>query len=789
MRRRTRSTLNGLSWQKFESKTLGCVRRRAFAVSLIASATLLAELVLTRVLSAGLYHHLAYFVVSNALLGTGVAAVWVHLRQIKTCAPPGRAPWAALVFAVGLPVCFAASQYLRPEPLLAALSWVEAARLGTVFVVLGVPFFGSGWVLAEIFDASDRNAPTLYAADLLGAAMGSMASLGSIPLFSGQDSLFVASALAAGAAMLFDHEGRLRTTSRITLGLSITALACSWSGIGILPLHISTLKRTPDGKTYASVFSQPSRHHGTEWTSSGRVDRVLFPDGSDRLIIDGGAAAVRIPDIRRTVSPSDATLPYELTKGARVLIIGSGAGWEIHEALAFDASHIEAIEINPAIARHTPKRLKTDPRVTLYVDEGRSFVARATGPYDAIIMIHTISNAATAAGALHLTEDFLFTQEALARLWSLLGDQGVLFVTRPEAQLPRLTATFRAIVGPGLSHSAFLWAERSARESFYAAILVAKMEPPAAIRQRIVDRIRNTPGLRLIAAPGQPPLDPLFAGLLSQAPLRTLEAIAGVRLDPAHDDQPFFNQRRRFSELSLGTLTQVGRSSAHARLALEEQPIAEASALLLLLQTMAVAALVLFAPLLFRHRRSRTPPGTGFALLFFSLLGVGFMFVELALVQRLTLLLGRPALSFAIVFTGLLAGAGLGSRMAPAMPSGRSSIALASMMAITLALGLAPLTRAFITTSLPMRLVVTLAIVLGTGFCLGAPFPSGLERVSDRPGLGALGLAVNAFCSVAATALAVLLATEIGFSGVFGLAAVSYALAAWAFPRLVADVP
>ena len=758
------------------------MRRRACAVSLVASATLLAELVITRALSAGLYHHLAYFVVSTALLATGVAGVGVHLRRVRN--PHGRS-WAspaALLFAVGLPLCFALSQVVKPEPLLAAVSAPEAARLVLVFLVLGFPFFGGGWVVAEILDGSDRNAPTLYAADLLGAAVGSVASLGCVAALSGQDALFVASLLASISALVLSDHPTARRVSGLVLGATVIPLFLSVLGFEVLPLHVSALKRTADGDSYAAILADPSRTLRTAWTSSGRVDRVRFANGTERLVIDGGAAAVRIPGPRHPVHRSDATLPYELIDRARVLIIGSGAGWEIEEALAFGASTVEAVEVNPAIAAETPDSLRNHPRVALHVDEARSFAARAAGPFDVVIMIHTISNAATAAGALHLAENFLLTREAVARWVTLLSDRGVLFITRPEAHLPRLTATLRAVIGPTVPRRAFLWAERAAAESFYAAALVTKMELPAADRKRIVDRIRETPGLRLIAAPGHRPSDPLYAGLLDGEDPRHLEALAGRRLDPALDDRPYFNQRRRFSQLSGTRLPPFGPASHRARLALEEEPIAEWSTLLLLLLVILVAAAALMVPFAFGPRARVRPPGTGPALLYFSLVGIGFMLVEVALVQRLTLLLGRPALGFTVVFGGLLAGASLGSRFVRVVAPNRYGCLLASAAALGLCFALPAVVDTFVARALPLRVVVALAVVVTVGFCLGAPFPRGLQEVSDRPGLGALGLAANAFFSVAATALAVVLATEIGFTGVFGLAGLVYGGAIGAFP-------
>lgn len=758
--------------------------RRSLGIGLIAGATLLAELVLTRVLSAGLFHHLAFVVLSTAMLGTGVAGVVVSLGRASTGRGPAR---AALGFALSLPACYAIAQLLAPEPLkVAAEPTEQLLRMGATYALLATPFFFAGLTVAGLLSRHCEHATSLYAADLAGAAGGSLLALAALPVLGGQDALLLASALGAGAAWALGQEeravSRLAALALAAFGLSSAARAAA-EGPAWLPLHVSESKTTRGGEPFAQVLSDPRRTLSTRWTNGARVDHVRFSPRLERLVIDGGVAAVRVPLAGGHAQASDATLPYELRPGARVLIIGAGAGWEIREALGFGAARIDAVELDPAVAASIPADLAEDPKVRIFVDEGRSFAERAEGPYDVVIMVHTISNAASAAGAMHLAEDHLLTAPAFETLAGQLSQDGLLFVTRPEAQLPRLVSTLAAATegdGP-LAPRLALWAERSAGTSFYGAALMSRQPlSPEDLRQ-VQARLRERRGLRTIADPRGAPTDPLFAALL-ESPPRVADAasMSGLVLEPATDDRPFFHQRRRLSDLSARDLGVALTQSARARMALEDQPLAELSSVLVLAETLLVAALALAVPIVRRRQRGR-PAAALRPLVYFAALGLGFMLFEVSLIQRLRLLLGPPTLAFAVVFTALLLGAGLGSFWGPRWTHPTRAPAAAALALIVLTALLSVVPSALLGAPAAARIAFSAGGAFATGLALGAPFPLGLSRL--RPEVVPWAFAVNAFASVAATVIALLVAAELGFTAVAALAVACYGLAAASFPR------
>ena len=735
--------------------------RQSLALALIAAATLTAEVALTRILSVGLFHHFAFVVVSTAMFGGAAGGLVVVLRtRWRSRAGTIVAGRASAAFAVGLPVAYSLSQLIPLEPLALGTEPRQALWLALVYVLLTAPFAASGVAVAVTLDRNAREAPRLYAADLAGASAGCFIALGALHL--GPSGLYVSAALALTAAWQFGLGER--ATAALGVAVGVAAVAAP------LPLHISASKVTAGGQPYDEVFQDHQQTLRTDWGPLGRVDLVRFRRGR-RVILDAGVAAVRVPPVRPAYAPSDVTLPYELNPKARVLIIGAGAGWEVGEALAYGAAFVDAVEINPQVAAHVPAPLRRDPRTAWHLTDGRAFVHQTPHTYDAIVLIHTISNAATAAGALRLAEDYLLTVEALAAMLTRLKEGGLLLLTRPEAQLPALLNNLRqAGVQPPQVVS---WAEPVTRGGFYGAVLVRRAtEWPPELLERVRIRLRQRK-LRLLFDPERGAVDPTADPSLAQVMSTRSTSNTGTGPRVATDDRPFFHQHRRWRDIAAqDVVNQQGRW----RLALEDAPLAEASVVLLLAQTTAMAAVVLLVPLALDPSRRRHD--TVRLAAYFSALGLGFMLVEVALVQRLGLLLGSPTLAFAVVFAGLLAGTAGGSRLAQAWRWPRHAPAVAGAVVAAAMVTLPPMVEAALPLADPWRIGLALLVVGGCGLALGLPFPVGLRAVAEHPGAAAWALAFNGVASVAGTSLAILVGAQFGLTASTGLALAAY-IVAW----------
>ncbi len=157
------------------------------------------------------------------------------------------------------------------------------------------------------------------------------------------------------------------------------------------------------------------------------ISPILTPEQQDRISLDGPA------------------LPYAIRPGAKALIIGPGGGWDVARALATGSRDITAVEINPIIARTIMQEkfpqlsggLYLRPDVHVEVEDGRSFVRRSQSRYQVIQATLVDTWASTAAGAFALTENNLYTSDAVRDYLSHLTGDGMVAFTRWGFDPPR----------------------------------------------------------------------------------------------------------------------------------------------------------------------------------------------------------------------------------------------------------------------------------------------------------------------------------------------------------------
>ena len=271
--------------------------------------------------------------------------------------------------------------------------------------------------------------------------------------------------------------------------------------------------------------------------------------------------------------------------------------------------------------------------------------------------------------------------------------------------------------------------------------------------------------------------------ILTATDLGALYGSSPVELQPATDDRPFFNQHVRWSSIGFGTIREVLSQRRMGRIALEDRPVAEVTLLVLLVQSVVVAGLLILLPLAGFARHGLTVPDRWRYLTYFGALGVGFIFAEMALVQRVLLFLGQPVYALAVVLASLLAFTGIGSALAgrAAEAPGRALpwVLLGAIGMVIVTAALAPVAFSM-ALGLPLVWRVSLAVFLVAplGIALGMPFPTGL-RIASREAAPIVPWAwgVNGFFTVIGTVAAVILGMAVGFTAVLLLSAACYAVA------------
>lgn len=539
-------------------------------------------------------------------------------------------------------------------------------------------------------------------------------------------------------------------------------------------------------------------------------------------------------------------LGYNLVTQPEVLIIGPGGGNDVETALHHDPRAVTAVDINGdtlglvkgPFADYT-KNLYTRPRVTAVHSEGRSYLRRQLDEkggdkrYDMIVMSGTDTYAALSSGSYIFSESYLYTAEAFDDFLAHLSDEGVMQVLRfrfepPREELKLVATAAQALQRLGVrdprGHFVVINQEDQQAQRIYGALRQqaahdAKAGPVADSLEQFAKQpmrygmtlIRRRPFTadevkKIVDA--IPPLNGndavthtvvydagagLVAGSAETAYGRVLAALAKgeqaaffatypYRVEPATDDRPFF-----FNFYSWKDVAKIRSTPEAGYAALTgSEPIGLYVLVALLLQTLVATVLLVVVPLF------RVPSGMATSrlrvLIYFACLGIAYLLVEISTIQRFVLYLGHPTYSLTANLAIFLVGSGLGSATAGKFGAGRRAAAIAAGCVVALlaahAIWLPDFLRQSLSAPEGLRVLYTCLWIAPLAFCMGIPFPTGLELVGrSSPAFLPWAFGVNGAASVMSSVLSIVLAMELGFTAVFLAAACLYAVAMLTVPR------
>ncbi len=326
-------------------------------------------------------------------------------------------------------------------------------RLSLYFLAPLVPFFLAGMALSMIFSERREIAPTLYFADLVGASLGALAVTFFLSGFGGETTLLIAAVAPFGAAACLSS--RFRGAAAIA-AVVMAAVALSNGRLGffrVTPGELKAMQRHMQ-ETAGTHVTQ------TGWNSYSRIDAVEgFPAPNlARLYIDSDAWTNahqwdgRIDGIRHMRDWYRA-LPFRFKQGGETLVIGPGGGSDVIVALGSGSRKVTAVELNPLMlefVRHYGERagnLYNRPEVEVIQSEGRNFISRTDRKFDVIFLGFVDTWASVASGGLSLSENYLYTTQALQAYYDHLTDDGVIAIMRWGIDIPRLVSNSVSMLG------------------------------------------------------------------------------------------------------------------------------------------------------------------------------------------------------------------------------------------------------------------------------------------------------------------------------------------------------
>jgi SAM-dependent methyltransferase len=682
------------------------------------------------------------------------------------------------------------------------------------YVVVAAPFFCSGLAIGLLLFRGRDHAGRLYAADLLGGALGCAAIAAVMPVFGGSGSVVVASALGFLAASVFGS-AQAKALAALGLALAILAVPFAFAANEVIPISVSEGKWHPLRPTdHAPLY--------TAWNTFSRVDLYDLPGAPEKgwpdpgfsIMIDGGAGtgigdlSGGVREYLRSTHYHPPGIPYVGTPHPKVLILGSGAGREVLEALYFGARSVTAVDINPIINDIVARRMRNawgglfdQPEVKLVTEDGRSFVQRSKEKYDVIISIQTMTAAAVTSGALAMSEAYMFTREAFSDYVDHLTPDGVILITRGFDQIVKLFATAREVFeerglgnpanhllafegplapfGHQLFNQAFLF-KRSAWTTPELRALSERLGVGHSERwYGLSPKIYYSPGMAQPSSGDRWPT--LLAEVLVAPNLSSFYAAHREQFSPATDERPFFNQIVRWTGLRPGDFHWIFTTGTHGGVVGE--PVAEVMLIVMLVQASAIAFVLIIFPLGRLARRGLQISRPWTLLVYFAGLGLGFIMIEIVFIQRFLLFLGEPVYTFAVVLAGLLGFTGIGSWIVGRLAANHRSTLLWVIPATLGVLLLTAILSPWIFASalgLPLfwRIVIVVAMIAPLGILLGMPFPTGLRIVAgEAPAFVPWAWGVNGFFTVVGSIAASILGMGIGFTAVLAISGACYLIA------------
>ena len=696
-------------------------------MALTTLATLLLELSLTRIFSVVFYYHFAFLAISIALFGLGVGGVFSYIVAGWKTPLFRKLGYLSMLNSLLVIVALTVVVSQKEEP--------GAWGLTLVYFTTSLPFFVSGTVVSLAISETVERIDRVYFFDLLGASAGCLLLIPFLNYFGGPSTVMLVAVLFAAAGGIWHSMAgsvKLRAAA-VALALGMFAFVF-YNGTH----NIIAIRYAKGQKLKKEEFVQ--------WNSFSRIavrDYSIFIDADASTGIASFDFAHLTARDRHQLLEEGPALPYDVRPGAKALVIGPGGGWDVARALASGSHDITGVEINPIIATTImrdkyvaqSRGIYLRPDVRIVVEDGRSFVRRTPERYQVIQATLVDTWASTAAGAFALSENNLYTTDALRDYLLHLTDDGMCAFTRwgldpPRESLRLVSLAMAALtqlgepdpwrhVIVGRDGSTKGWGAQDtvliARHPFSAADLArARAAMVAAGMQPIY-----LPDERI---PGQ------FTDLLRSSDPAAYESHYRYNISPVGDNQPFFFYTVQPRDI-LAFLANASRRSADYKIN-KAVPLLYA---LMAISMLATAIILALPPVVLGARLPRHKGVLRF-LLYFICIGAGYILIEMALIQKFVLFLGHPTDALTAVIFSMLVSSGLGSYYSRRILGDDDrrlfrALGLVAVLVALLAAIVTPVLEAGVGLPRTLKFAITVAMIAPAGFVMGMPFPTALRRL------------------------------------------------------------
>lgn len=763
------------------------------AIFFITFSTIVVEILYTRVFATIYFSSFAFLIVSLALFGFGVSGVFASLNRLSD--KKNILKWIEavfLIYGIALPIIYKLTLTAKIDFLNLFSPVGNFLLLLLNFFLLSIPFFLAGLALVLIFSMYSQQIGKLYFVDLLGGALGGIAI---IPLITvlGPTRIILSISIVLALFWFFssrEHRKAKAVTTVVILGALVFLFVQADSFFPVVPKLIK--------RNYLSDYAE-GRIEFSEWSPINKIDIAEKSRLNKTIWLNGGtqqSQLVRYNPLvegeKKPIKWFQQSIPFQLADNKRsAFIIGSAGGLEVLCAISHKFQSIYAVEMDPVICRIVSQppyagyvgNIFRRKGVHLINDEGRSVLKQMEGTqFDVIQMVNSHPTDTLLSGGLSVSETYIYTVESMKDYWNHLHPNGFLSIIHVYGERMFATA-FQALRELGVEQPGqkFIVLQAPLGFNYFFMKKGDIVQKDIDIMTQFVQALREKFAVHMVYSPDRK-LDNVYYQLAGPG-YRDVIAASSVNISPVRDISPYFNQPNKIGQFQFSNNVLKGM----ARQMIDRALVYSNSVYLsIMFCAILFSVLLLYLPLKIKSRgRVRFD-----VIFYFSLIGFGFITVEIILIKIFQMLLGNPAYSISVIIFSLLVSSGIGSllsvRINRLLKKRTVLIMSVFIMAVLLvyALYLFPIISSLIHLGLGMRVLLSLILISVLGFPMGIFFPTGLKFFSDsNRNIVGWAWGANSFATVFGSVTTVIVAINWDFGVSLVLAAVSYLLAGVIFYR------
>lgn len=775
-------------------------------VFFISFAVIGLEMVFNRLFAVRYWYHFAFMIISIALFGIGVGSLivfflnnWLKKVQDITLAS------VSALFGIIIPIVLLQTNAIPLEIDVKGIKPLDMGLFIPTFLLLSAPFVLAGFTFSFLFTNKKEDINNIYFLDLLGGGLGALFALLIFPDNGPFKTAFIFSLFVLILPGIFLFK-RIRW-----LSIVLPVLLLTTAFFVLLPNIQKVEVRISKDKKYTyplqgKVFEGWDNFGYTTVHKKDEEGMVATANYSSYANLFDTSTPEKMKAFRNHGVMKEFSHPFVVKPRPDVVgIVGVGAGKDVLISLLNGAKEIHGAEFNPTmfevnrVFREYTGGIVDKPNVHISMAEGRFFIRSSPRKYDVLLFDNAIAVAAAQSGAFTLAEGYLYTVEAIMEYMQKLKPNGILYLSNPFPDYQRFITIsreafkrmgreteFRKSVWVGdnqskvyrrckvmIKNGAYSESECDALAEYASASGHAVMYAPngkGEVKAEVDETGKDvsTTGMRAAS---------YARYLITTKDMEKAYAKATSEIRPSTDDWPFYSQTVKLEKKSYDWAKKNKSLMYSAPFLLIRD---------MMQKVLLISLLFLILPLvLFNLKGFKELDNKFGSIVYFASLGLGFMFIEIVLMQKYQLILGHPIYAFAVVLSTIMISSGIGSFLCERFKNPYNAIHLGiAGILVTTALAwlfIKYLGHTVIDWPFFSRVLLITLLVSSSGIFMGFMMPSGIRAISASENAIPWLWSINAVFSTVAGFLSINISILHGFTWVLAAGIIVYLIGWIAF--------